>query len=177
MRALAWILAFAIAAAGAGAAALFVYSLAIERPRDLRTAHPDYLGPSDDQVRHLDPNAGLVDRQLAPMQPNELLPLDADLGAGDSEGGELPAPAENWLISGMYEDGQAAENLARALIAKGAPSTFVAIVRRTSAQGRVDWRIEIGPTTREQASYLQLLLQEQGLNFDMIANSDRSEHE
>ncbi|WP_063589257.1 hypothetical protein [Achromobacter ruhlandii] len=165
MRALAWILAFAIATAGAGAAALIVYSLAIERPRDLLTANPDSLGPSDEQVRHLDPNAGLIDRQVAPMQPNELLPLDADSGAGDSEGGELPVPAESWLTSAAYEDGQAAERLAKALLAKGAPNDLIAIVRRTSVSGSVDWRVEIGPLTAGQAGELQALLQELGLDF------------
>jgi len=165
MRALAWILAFAIAAAGAGAAALFVYSLAIERPRDLRTADSDSLGPSDDQVRHLDPNAGLIGRQLAPMQPNELLLLDADPGAGDLEGGEPPAPAESWLASAAYRDGQAAERLAKALLAKGAPNDLIAIVRRTSVGGSVQWRVEIGPLTVGQADELRALLQELGLDF------------
>ncbi|MDH0682943.1 hypothetical protein [Achromobacter animicus] len=156
-----------IATAGAGAAALVVYSLAAERPRDLRTAHPDYLGPSDDQVRHLDPNAGLIDGPLHPMQPNELRPLDADSGTGDSEGGELPAPAESWLTSAAYGDGQAAERLAKALLAKGAPNDLIAIVRRTSVRGSVDWRVEIGPLTADQAADLQALLQELGLSFSL----------
>ncbi len=165
MKALAWILIVSIATAGAGAAALFVYSLAIERPRDLLTADPDFLGPSDDQVRHLDPNAGLIDRPSAPMQPNELLPLDADPGAGDSEGGELLVPAESWLTSAAYGDGQAAERLAKALLAKGAPNDLIAIVRRTSVRGSVDWRVEIGPVTAGQAGELQALLHELGLDF------------
>ncbi|MFJ3463615.1 hypothetical protein [Achromobacter spanius] len=165
MKALAWIRALSIATAGAGAAALFVYSLAIERPRDLLTADPDSLGPSDDQVRHLDPNAGLIDRPSAPMQPNELLPLDADPGAGDSEGGEPPAPAEAWLTSAAYGDGQAAERLATALLAKGAPNDLIAIVRRTDMHGSVDWRVEIGPLTAGQADELQALLQARGLEF------------
>ncbi|WP_227741404.1 SPOR domain-containing protein [Achromobacter sp. GbtcB20] len=154
-----------IATAGAGAAALFVYSLAIERPRDLRTADPDSLGPSDDQVRHLDPNAGLIDGPLPPMQPNELRPLDADSGTGDSEGGELPAPAESWLASAAYGGGQAAERLAKALLAKGAPNDLIAIVRRTSVGGSVQWRVEIGPLTVGQADELRALLQELGLDF------------
>ncbi len=165
MRALAWILTFAIAAAGAGAAALFVYSLAVERPRGLRTALPDYLGPSDDQVRHLDPNAGLVVGPLPPMQPNELRPLDVDPGAGDLRLEQAAAPAESWLISAAYGDGQAAELLAQALLAKGAPNDLIAIVRRTDGI-HVDWRVEVGPLTDNQAALLQSMLQHQGLTFE-----------
>ena len=80
MRAMVWILALVIVAAGAGAAGLVRYSLATERPRDLRAADPDSLGASDEQVRHLDPNAGLIG-QLAPLQPNEVRPLEANAGA------------------------------------------------------------------------------------------------
>lgn len=165
MRALAWILAFAIAAASAGAAALVVYSLATERPRDLRTEDPNFLGPSDDQVRDLDPNAGLFGGQLAPMQPNELRSLDADSEAGDLERGKPPGPAESWLTSAAYGDGQAAERLAKALIAKGAPNDLIAIVRRTGLSGSVDWRVEIGPLTAGQAAALQALFETRGLEF------------
>lgn len=169
MRALAWILATVIAAAGVGAAALVVYSLATERPRDLRTADPDSLGPSDEQVRDLDPNAGLGGNQLAPLQPNVLRALEPNpnAGAGDSEIGQPGAPAESWLISGAYGDGLAAERLAKALLAKGAPNDRIAIVRRTSAQGRLDWRVEVGPVTSDQAAELQSLLQANGLEFDL----------
>ncbi|WP_306951767.1 hypothetical protein, partial [Achromobacter seleniivolatilans] len=151
MRSLAWILAFAIAAAGGGAAALVVYSLATERPRDLRTTDRNSLGPSDDQVRHLDPNAGLVGGPFPPIQPNELRPLDADSGAGDSERGQPPAPAERWLTSAAYGDGHAAERLAKALLAKGAPNDRIAIVRRADGN-YADWRVEVGPLTSSQAA-------------------------
>lgn len=167
MRALAWILALVITAAGAAAAALVVYSLATERPRDLRTAEPDSLGPSDEQVRHLDPNAGLVGGPLAPLQPNELRPLEANAGTEDLELGRPAASAESWLMSGSYGDGQAAERLAKALLAKGAPHDRIAIVRRTNAQGIVDWRVEVGPITIDQAMELQSLLQANGLEFDL----------
>ncbi|ADP20056.1 MULTISPECIES: hypothetical protein [Achromobacter] len=167
MRALAWILALVIAAAGAGAAALVVYSLATERPPDLRTADPDSLGPSDEQVLHLDPNAGLAGGQLAPLRPNELRPLEANAGARDLELGQPASPAESWLISSAYGDGQAAERLAKALLAKGAPNDRIAIVRRTDAQGSVDWRVEVGPVTADQAVELRALLQANGLEFDL----------
>lgn len=167
MRTLAWILALAIAAAVAGAAALVVYSLATERPLDLRTADPDSLGPTDEQVRHLDPNAGLVGGQPGPLQPNELRPLDTDAGAGAAGLEQLAAPAESWLTSAAYGDGQAAEQLAKALLAKGAPDDRIAIVRRTDVRGSVDWRVEIGPLTADQAVELQTLLQELGLNFSL----------
>ncbi len=76
-------------------------------------------------------------------------------------------PAESWLISGAYGDGLAAERLARALLSKGAPNDRIAIVRRTNAQGGVDWRVELGPVTVDQAAQLQSLLQTQGLEFDL----------
>ncbi|WP_223306591.1 MULTISPECIES: SPOR domain-containing protein [Achromobacter] len=70
-------------------------------------------------------------------------------------------------MSGSYGDGQAAERLAKALLAKGAPHDRIAIVRRTNAQGIVDWRVEVGPITIDQAMELQSLLQANGLEFDL----------
>lgn len=56
---------------------------------------------------------------------------------------------------------------AKALLSKGAPNDRIAIVRRTNAQGGVDWRVELGPVTVDQAAQLQSLLQTQGLEFDL----------
>lgn len=165
MRAVAWILGCVIAAVCGGGAALLVYSVASERPRDLRIEEPTFQGPSDEQVRHMDPNAGLIGTPLAPLLPSELLPLD-DIAAEATQA-QPAAPAENWLISGAFGEGPAAEQLARALLAKGAPNDVIAIVRRTSAQGRVDWRVEVGPLTADQAVELQSMLQAQGLEFNL----------
>lgn len=163
MRAIAWIFGGVIAALCGGGAALLVYSVASERPRDLRIEEPTLQGPSDDQARHMDPNAGLIGAPLAPLLPNELRPLDE--AAVEATQAQPATPAESWLISGAFGEGLAAEQLARGLIAKGAPNEVIAIVRRTSAQGSVDWRVEVGPLTANQAVELQSMLQAQGLEF------------
>ncbi|WP_287145094.1 hypothetical protein [Achromobacter sp.] len=111
----------------------------------------------------MDPNAGLIGAPLAPLLPSELRPLDEI--ALEATQGQPAAPAESWLISGVFGEGQAAEHLARALLAKGAPNDVIAIVRRISPQGSVDWRVEVGPLTTDQAAELQSLLQAQGLEF------------
>lgn len=166
MRALAWVLALSIATAGAGAAALLVYSLAIERPRDLRTADRYAMGPSDEQVRHLDPNAGMFGESPAPLRPNELRQLDVDPAAGKTVPNEPTAPAKSWLVSSSYKDGQAAEGLAKALVSKGAPDDLIFIVR-VAGESTVDWRVEIGPITDSQAAVVQSLLQNEGLDFEL----------
>lgn len=165
MRVVAWILGFVIAAVCGGGAALVVYSVASERPRDLRIEEPTFQGPSDEQVRHMDPNAGLIGAPLAPLLPRELRPLDEI--AAEATQAQPATTAESLLISGAFGDGQAAEKLARGLLAKGAPNDIIAIVRRTNAQGSVDWRVEVGPLTADQADALQSMLQAQGLEFDV----------
>lgn len=165
MRAVAWILGIVIAAVCGGGVALLVYSVASERPRDFRNEEPTFQGPSDEQVRHVDPNAGLIGAPLAPLLPSELRPLDEI--AAEVIQAQPAAPAESWLISGAFGEGQAAEQLARGLLAKGAPNDVIAIVRRTSARGSVDWRVEVGPLTTDQAVELRALLQAHGLEFDL----------
>ncbi|WP_232786594.1 hypothetical protein [Achromobacter sp. DH1f] len=148
---------------GAGAAAVFVYSLATDAPPAFVLISPVDLGPTDEAAGRLDPNAGLRTTPLEPLQPVELASLSDEQIVG-----RIPAQVEDsevWLFSERFGDGAAAEMLARALLAKGAPNDRVALVRSDGGAGTADWHVEIGPVTANQAIELQQLLRREGLSF------------
>lgn len=163
MRGCSWI-AFSIAwAAFTGVGAILVHSVAVCPPISLQLEAAAPLGPSDDEARQMDPNAGLRMTPLERLAPIELRPLESEEGDDQAEpelAGEMA-----WLFSGEFVDAGAAEALARALLAKGAPNDRIAILRVGEGSAGFVWRVEVGPVTAAQANALQELLRRQGLSF------------
>lgn len=164
MRGCIWI-AFSIAwTAITGVGAILVHSVAARPPIGLQLEAAAPPGPTDDQARQMDPNAGLRTTPLERLAPTELRPLESEEGVDQAEP-EL-AGEEAWLFSGEFVDPRAAEALARALLAKGAPDDRIAILRVGSGPGAVLWRVALGPLNALQARKLQRLLLRHGLPFE-----------
>lgn len=164
MRGCSWI-AFSIAwVAITGAGAILVHSVAARPPISLQAEAAAPHGPTDDQARQMDPNAGLLTTPLERLAPIELRPLESEESVDQAEP-EL-AGEEAWLFSGEFVDLGAAEALARALLAKGAPDDRIAILQVGSGPGAVVWRVALGPLNAPQVRELQRLLLHHGLRFE-----------
>lgn len=163
MRGCSWI-AFSVAwTAVTGVGAILVHSVAARPPIGLQLEAAAPPGPTDDQARQMDPNAGLRTTPLERLAPIELRTLEGEEGVDQAEPEQ--AGEQAWLFSGEFVDPGAAEALARALLAKGAPNDRIAVLRVGDGSAGFVWRVEVGPVTAAQAKALQDLLRRQGLTF------------